>query len=1029
TIISAPSNGIAFVQPGTGNILYSPTFGYNGLDSLQYVICDNGTPIYCDTATVSILVGFINLPPVANMDTSTTDQNIPVSTNVLANDTDPNNNIATVTMIGGPSNGLANINSASGLASYLPNFGFFGYDTITYVVCDAGVPVYCDTSIWVITIENENDPPIANDDAAITPPNTSTIIDVQFNDSDPDGDTLSTFVIQNPNYGTVTVLNGDSIIYTPFTGVNSVIDSFYYMVCDNGIPGLCDTALVTVTIPIINIGPVASNEQVNIQEEDTAYVNVLANDYDPNGDSLIVTVVGGPSNGTATLAADGSLVYIPNTNYNGLDTLYYSVCDSLGNCDTAFTVINIIPVNDPPIAVDDIDSTLSNTPIVVAVLANDTDVEGNIDVTSVNVINGPTNGTVTVDPITGDVTYTPSLTFGGIDTFTYVVCDLGLPVYCDTAVVTINVTLSNVPPVVVNDTVSTNEDTPVTISVLSNDFDPDNNIDTSSISIVSGPLNGTAVLDTVTGEILYTPNPNFNGVDSLVYQFCDTGMPIYCDSATVYINVLPVNDPPIAVNDAVTVNEDNPITVSVSTNDTDLDGNLDTLSVTIISAPNNGTALVNAATGNITYTPNSNFNGVDTIVYQICDSGAPVLCDTALLIITVNPVNDPPVAVDDTVNTNEGAAVVIDPLVNDTDIEGGIDPGSVGIIGGPNNGTATVDPVTGQITYTPAPYFNGVDTIVYVVCDSGAPVLCDTATIFITVGAVNNPPIAVDDADTTNEDTPITISVLSNDFDADGNIDPTSVTVIGGPNNGMTIVDPITGAITYIPNMDFFGTDTFTYVICDLGTPIYCDTAVVIITVLPVNDPPVAVNDTVMAQQGSPKDITVDGNDYDLDGSVDPTTVNIIGGPTNGTATVDPITGVITYVPNPNFFGIDSITYVICDNGSPVLCDTATIYINVLPVIETNVFIPNAFSPNGDLIYDFWVIDGIENYPNNVLKIFNRWGNVVYEKKGYDNSWDGKANAGLLVIGDDLPDGTYYYVLDLGEGGKSKAGFVVIKRK
>jgi gliding motility-associated-like protein len=111
------------------------------------------------------------------------------------------------------------------------------------------------------------------------------------------------------------------------------------------------------------------------------------------------------------------------------------------------------------------------------------------------------------------------------------------------------------------------------------------------------------------------------------------------------------------------------------------------------------------------------------------------------------------------------------------------------------------------------------------------------------------------------------------------------------------------------------------------------------------------------------------------------------------------------------------------------MCDTATIYINVIPVAETNVFVPNAFSPNGDLIYDLWVIDGIENYPNNVLKIYNRWGNVVYEKKSYDNSWDGKSNAGILVFGDDLPDGTYYYVLDLGEGGKAKAGFVVIKRK
>ncbi len=133
----------------------------------------------------------------------------------------------------------------------------------------------------------------------------------------------------------------------------------------------------------------------------------------------------------------------------------------------------------------------------------------------------------------------------------------------------------------------------------------------------------------------------------------------------------------------------------------------------------------------------------------------------------------------------------------------------------PSDGSTSVDPVTGAITYTPDPDFHGTDSFSYQVCDDGSPVLCDTATVDILVLPVNDPPVANDDTATTDEDTPVTIDVVANDTDVDGNLDPTSVTVTSGPANGSVAVDPVTGEVTYTPDADFNGTDSFTYEVCD----------------------------------------------------------------------------------------------------------------------------------------------------------------------------------------------------------------------
>jgi large repetitive protein len=342
------------------------------------------------------------------------------------------------------------------------------------------------------------------------------------------------------------------------------------------------------------------------------------------------------------------------------------------------------------------------------------------------------------------LTYTPNALFNGKDSLVYTVCDNGtpLPAQCDTAIVYLTVTGVNHPPVVNTDVVTTPEDAPIVVNVLTNDTDPDSNLDPKTVTVSTPPANGTVTVDPITGAVTYTPNPNFNGKDSLIYKVCDSGNPVLCDTAKVYFNVTPVNDAPIANLNTGTTPKNTPLSINIVSNDTDIDGAIDPTTVTITKQPLNGTVSVNPVTGLLTYTPNANFTGKDSLIYRVCDNGTPLpaQCDTAIVFITVTGVNAAPVANVDGATTIPNTPVTVSVLTNDTDIDNNLDPRTVVVTAQPVNGTVTVDPTTGALTYTPNTNFSGKDSLIYRVCDSGNPALCDTAKVFFTV----NPAIACD---------------------------------------------------------------------------------------------------------------------------------------------------------------------------------------------------------------------------------------------------------------------------------------------
>lgn len=234
---------------------------------------------------------------------------------------------------------------------------------------------------------------------------------------------------------------------------------------------------------------------------------------------------------------------------------------------------------------------------------------------------------------------------------------------------------------------------------------------------------------------------------------------------------------------------------------------------------------------------------------------------------------------------------------------------------------------------------------------------------------VNQPIVANDDVITTSQDIAVTIAVLSNDNDPENAINSASVTIVSNPSNGSVSVNATTGEVTYTPAAGFFGTDAFTYSVCDAGSPVSCDQAVVTVTVNQVivgNNQIIANNDNAVTDMNLPVVIDVLANDVDPENQVNANSVTVVNNPSNGTVTVNSTTGEITYTPQTGYFGNDSFTYSVCDEftGAAITCDTATVNVvvnipwgieelNAHPLnvsySEGKLFFSNAFEqPNGE---------------------------------------------------------------------------------
>jgi cysteine-rich repeat protein len=631
---------------------------------------------------------------------------------------------------------------------------------------------------------------------------------------------------------------------------------------------------------------------------------------DNEGDPVTLTFTQ-PAHGLASTAGADTFAYLPEPDYNGRDSFVVTVSD--GKAQSSATIdITIIGTNDKPKGSPDTFATTEDTPLSTptsALLANDIDIDG--DPLTIVSLGQSTNGFASL--VNNVVTFTPSFDFEGAASYQYVVSDGH---ESSSVLVTINITGVNDAPFAQNDFLTTAEDTPLVIqgsTLAGNDFDPENQLLT--VTGVTGATNGTVAL--VGTTITFTPTANFSGNGQFTYTVSDGAL---TDTGTVFISIGAANDPPVAVADSVATNEDIAVVVTQATmiaNDTDSDIGT-TLTVTGAATPVNGTLAF--AGGNVTFTPTANFNGTGGFQYTLSDGTATT---TGTVTVAIAPVNDPPVAIDDVVTISEDAVASITTLTaNDQDIDG--NPLSIQSVGNASIGTVTRAGTT--VTFTPPANFAGTATFDYVVSDG---TLTDSGTVMVVVTAVNDTPVASDDAVTLAEDTPLVLAgstLVANDTDIET---PAALTVAaaGGATNGA--VSLAGGNVTFTPTVDFHGTASFTYTVSDGSAT---DTGLVTITVTPVNDLPVAGADNVTAPAGTPTDFTAAqflANDTDAD--LDTLSITAVDNPSDG-ATVTLAGTTITYTAPIIFSGVGTFQYTVSDGNGGTATGTVSVGVNVTNV-------------------------------------------------------------------------------------------------
>lgn len=504
-----------------------------------------GAPIEMDSLVQNVPDG--NHAPVAFDDgyatTEDTTLTVPVAEGVLANDDDLDEDELTAVKESNPANGTLSL-ADDGSFAYTPTLNFNGVVTFTYHAYDGEVG--SNTAVVTITVTAENDAPTAVDDEASTDEATATDISVLANDGDVEDETVSVDSFTQPISGT-TSLNPDGTITFDPSGAfealalgKSTEVAFTYTISDSG--GLTATAQVRVSVHGLNDPPVAVGDTYTTTKNATLSIlapGVLGNDGDVDGDLLTAVLVSNPLSGTLSLAGDGSFVYTPTLNFNGVDSFAYKANDNETDSNAAGVTLMVLSSNEAPVAADDAFATQEDQPLVAAtpgVLANDDDPNGN-QLTSV-LEEGPATGSLALN-LDGSFVYTPSLNASGTVTFTYRAND-GL-LDSNAAVVTITVAAVNDPPLAASDSYSTTEgmtlSVPALAGVLANDSDVEN--DSLTAILASDPMSGTLSLQP-DGSFVYTPTAGFSGTDSFTYQ-ADDGQAL---SAPATVTLIVIARPP-----------------------------------------------------------------------------------------------------------------------------------------------------------------------------------------------------------------------------------------------------------------------------------------------------------------------------------------------------------------------------------------------------------------------------------------------------------------------------------------------------
>ncbi len=865
-----------------------------------------------------------DFPPVAVDDAATVTEDDPATAiDVLANDTDADGGTKLVASVQNPSafGGTVLVTGGGTGVTYEPAADYCNdppgttLDTFTYTLTPGG-----DTGTVTVTVTCVDDDPTAVDDAAAVGEDSgANAIDVLANDTDPDGGPISITAVQSPSDdgGTVLITNGGAdLTYEPpadycNTPPGSQLDSFTYTISPGG-----DTATVTVTVNCDDDAGTAVDDAATVAEDAPATtIDVLANDTDPDGGSVI-TAVQNPSTAGGTVLvtnAGADLTYQPAANYcntppgTTLDTFTYT----LNGGSTATVTVTVTCIDDAPVAVDDAatvgEDSGANT---IDVRANDTDVDaGPMTITAVQ--NPSTaGGTVLVTNAGADLTYEPAADYcntppgTALDTFTYELNG------GSTATVTVTVNCADDAPVL--------------------DLDADDDKGTGGADFAVTFTEGDApklLEDPLDATITDVDSPDLVSLTVTLTNLLDAGDEVLDADVSVFPGIAKAYDDTTTPGVGV-------LTLSTVTPQPIADFQTVLRTVTYHNADEDPDATAR-------------------VVQFVANDGSSN-SNTATSTVTVVPVDDAPDAIDDAATVGEDSgANTIDVQANDVDPDGGA--GSITAVQNPSafGGTVLITNGGADLTYEPAAnYCNSppgttLDTFTYTLTPGG-----DTATVTVTVTCVDDDPVAVDDAATVGEDSGANpIDVLANDTDVDGGTKLVNSVQNPSAFGGTVLITGGGTGVTYEPAPNYCNSppgttlDTFTYTLTPGG-----DTATVTVTVTCVDDDPVAVNDAATVVEDSlANPVNVLANDTDVDGG--PKTVNAVQNPSafGGTVLITGGGTGVTYEPAPNYCNsppgttLDTFTYTLAPGGS-----MATVTVTVTCVDDPPVAVADAATVNED---------------------------------------------------------------------------------
>ena len=684
------------------------------------------------------------------------------------------------------------------------------------------------------------------------------------NDMETENYTLRITEVSDAVNGAVSV-EGPTITYE-HDGSETTTGSFSYIASD-GV--YTSTAMVTVTVTPVNDPPVAASDNATVDEGGALSIEapvLLDNDTDAENDPLEVLAVGDAVNGIVSLEGP-TITYEHDGSETTTGGFSYTVGDGTDTA-TAVVTVTVTPVNDPPVAAGDnatVDEGGALSIEAPVLLDNDTDAEN--DPLEVLAVGDAVNGIVSLEGPT--ITYEhdgSETTTGG---FSYIASD---GVYTSTAMVTVTVTPVNDPPVAAGDNATVDEGGALSIEapvLLDNDTDAEN--DPLEILAVGDVVNGIVSLggpaityehdgsETATGGFTYTVG---DGTDTA--------------TAVVTVTVTPVNDPPVAAGDNATVDEGGALSIEAPVLlDNDTDAENDPLEVLAVGDAVNGIVSLEGPT--ITYEHDGSETTTGGFSYTVGDGTDTA---TAVVTVTVTPVNDPPVAASDNATVDEGGALSIEaPVLLDNDTDAENDPLEILAVGDAVNGIVSLEGPT--ITYEHDGSETTTGSFSYTVGDG-----TDTATavVTVTVTPVNDPPVASGDNATVDEGGALSIEapvLLDNDTDAEN--DPLEILAVGDAVNGIVSLEGPT--ITYEHDGSETTTGGFSYIASD---GVYTSTAMVTVTVTPVNDPPVAAGDNATVDEGGALSIEAPVLlDNDTDAENDPLEVLAVGDAVNGIVSLE----------------------------------------------------------------------------------------------------------------------------------------------